>query len=117
MSHGNLPNYLRTYRKRVGFDQGEVAFLLGAMSGSKTCRYERRFRLPPLRSCLGLEVIFQTPVRQLFAGVYREVEKEVASRAETLIRFLAKKPQTGVTARKIEALRVIVLVAKNHEGK
>ena len=41
-----LHNYLRTYRKRAGLSQAEVAFLLGCHSGAKVSRYEHAARRP-----------------------------------------------------------------------
>ena len=45
-----LENYLRTYRRRAGLSQDEMAFLLGTKSGTKVSRYEHRL-VPPVR-CL-----------------------------------------------------------------
>ena len=42
-----LENYLRTYRKKSGLTQREVAFLLGCQNGAQVSRYEKRRRLPP----------------------------------------------------------------------
>jgi DNA-binding XRE family transcriptional regulator len=47
-----LDNYLVMYRKRAGFSQDEVAYLLGAQSGSMNCRYERFKRKPSLEAAL-----------------------------------------------------------------
>lgn len=105
MPSNPLPNHLRVFRRRIGFTQDEVAFLLGAMSGAKTCRYERRNRLPPLKTALALEVIFGVSVRELFPGVFREAEQEVAERAKGVIRLLMRKEQTRITARKLETLQ------------
>lgn len=37
---GKLTNYLRAFRKRAGFSQKEISFLLGIKSGAKVSRYE-----------------------------------------------------------------------------
>jgi len=84
MSSSHLPNYVRAERKRLALSQAEVAFLLGAESGAKVCRYERFAREPGLRTALAYEVIFHKPVRELFAGLYATTEQEVATRAKTL---------------------------------
>lgn len=81
-----LPNYLRAQRKRLSLSQEEVAFLLGAESGAKVCRYERFAREPSLRTALACEAIFQRPVRELFAGLYQTTEQEVALRTKALAR-------------------------------
>ena len=87
MSSLPLTNYLRTNRKRLALTQDEVAFLLGfrgANNGPKVCRDEKFTREPKLRMVLAYEVIYQKPVRDLFAGLYRQIEEEVAERAKIL---------------------------------
>ena len=73
MASRKLPNYLRTYRKRAGLSQEEVAFLLGCQDGHKASRYELRKRKPNLETVLAYELIFGTPARELFAGVFEDV--------------------------------------------
>lgn len=84
-----LENYLKTHRRRSGFSQDEVAFLLGSSSGAKISRYERRARRPTLKTALAYEAIFQVPARALFAGLYQKVEKETSARARLLAQKLA----------------------------
>lgn len=81
-----FPNYLRANRKRLALSQQEVAFLLGAGNGAKVCRYERFLREPNLRGALACEAVFDRPMRELFAGVYKDIEKQVAIRARLLLR-------------------------------
>ena len=66
MASSQLPNYLRTHRKRLGLSQDEVAYLLGAESGAKASRYERFSREPGFRTALACEAVFQRPIRELF---------------------------------------------------
>jgi transcriptional regulator with XRE-family HTH domain len=105
-SSHKLPNYLRTYRKRAGFSQEEIAFLLGSQSGAHVCRYERFTRQPTLATALAFEVIFRTPAKELFAGVHRNVERRVAARAVLLARKVAPHPQRHATS-KLQALQRI----------
>jgi len=79
-----LPNYLRSNRKRLALSQDEIAFLLGVQSGAKLSRYEQFNREPSLATALALEVIFQRSVSELFDGLYKKVEREVATRAKVL---------------------------------
>ena len=79
-----LPNYLRSNRKRLALSQEEVAFLLGTKSGAKVSRYEQFTREPSLKTALALEMIFQRSASELFGGLYQKVEAEVAARATTL---------------------------------
>ena len=75
VSH-KLENYLRTYRKRSGLSQDEVAFLLGCQNGTKVSRYERFARKPSLETLFAYEVVFGASARELFAGAYQKVEKK-----------------------------------------
>lgn len=103
-SHPRLQNYLRTYRRRAGFSQDEVAYLLGAKSGTKTSRYERFRRTPSLETALAYEAVFGIPVRELFAGVSQKVERETRMRARRLARKLEVGAGTPAVARKLERL-------------
>ena len=87
MSSPQLTNYLKTNRNRLALWQEETAFLLGFKGedkGAKVCRDEKFKREPSLRSALAYEAIYGRPVRELFAGLYQEVEEEVAERAKIL---------------------------------
>lgn len=105
----NLDNYLRTYRKKAGLSQDEVAFLLGSQSGAKVSRYERHTREPNLRTLFALEVIFRAPSRKLFAGIYERVERITVKRASALVeRFAAIESPDRMLAHKLAALKAIV---------
>jgi transcriptional regulator with XRE-family HTH domain len=99
-----LTNYLRSNRKRLGLSQDEVAFLLGTQSGAKVCRYEKFTREPNLATALACEAIFQKPVRELFAGLYQEVEREVAGRAKVLTHRTNYQNPTNGNTRKLQVL-------------
>ena len=107
MPYHPLLNYLKTYRKRAGLTQDEVAFLLGCTSGAKVSRYERLARRPSLETAFAYEALFRVPAREIFAGVFQKVEHKAIRRA----RLLAEKVRTvepdGVTARKLELLRAV----------
>lgn len=93
----SLPNYLLTNRKLTTLSQEEVAFLLGAngeTKGSKISRDESFKREPGLRDVLAYELIYGKPARELFAGVYEQVEQEVAQRAKTLTYRVAENNGT-----------------------
>jgi len=109
-----LESYLRTYRKRSGFSQDEVAFLLGSASGQRVSRYECRARRPTLETALAFEAIFQTPVKQLFAGLYQKVEKDTIARARVLTEKLNAARLDRITARKLVALQSFAASAETH---
>jgi transcriptional regulator with XRE-family HTH domain len=80
MTPHRLENYLRTYRKKAGLSQREVAFLLGCEDGAQVSRYEKRRRLPPLETALAYEAIFGIPISELFAGMRQSVEEDIEKR-------------------------------------
>jgi transcriptional regulator with XRE-family HTH domain len=83
----SLPNYLQSHRSRLALTQDEVAFLLGfhgVGKETKISRHERFAKVPTLEKALAYEAIYGRPVRELFAGLYEQIEKEVASRAKVL---------------------------------
>ena len=112
-----LPNYLRSNRKRLALSQKDLTFLLGANGGARVCRYERFVRDPKLRAALAFEAVFQRPIRELFAGLYQKVEKEVANRAKRL----AARPDRGKPSpqgiRRRESLSAIASMRSNNENK
>jgi transcriptional regulator with XRE-family HTH domain len=61
-----------------------VAFLLGRKNSAQLSRYEKRHTLPPLRTALAFEAIFQTPLAELFAGLRESVGQEISERIEKL---------------------------------
>lgn len=108
MAYQPLQNYVRTFRRRSGLSQKELAALLGAVSGGKISRYERSSRFPPALTVFALEVIFGKPAHDLFAGSYASVRRTVRARARKLIRRLGRLPPDQRTARKLALLRAIV---------
>lgn len=86
MSEKRLNNYLRSYRRRNRLSQDEIAFLLGGKCGTRISRYETECRLPSLETALAYEAILGVPVRELFAGRFEKVDKEVKERALLLVR-------------------------------
>src|SRR5882724_8109052 len=104
MTSVQLPNYLRANRKRLAFVQDEVAFLLGAETGESVCRHERFAREPSLAVALAYEAIYQKPIRELFAGLYKKIEEQVATLAKTATDRTRLKKTTRHSARKIQTL-------------
>lgn len=103
-----LPNYLRSYRKRFALSQDEVALLMGTISGDKICRYERFTRVPKLETAIALEVILKTPFRELFPGLYRQIERDTAARARGLLAKAEAKKPTPKNLRKRQAFAGII---------
>lgn len=94
MACPRLTNYLRSHRKRSGLSQSEVAFLLGGGSGSKISAYERNAREPSLCALLAFELLYEAPLKELFAGLHERVRQELARRTRLLgQRWSAAAPQ------------------------
>jgi len=111
VARSRLQNYLRTYRRRYGFSQAEIAMLLGAISGTKVSRYENFVRMPAVETIFAYEIIFDRPASELFAGAYQAIRIAVQPRVNRLLKRLtadaAAKPGARA-ARKLEFLRAIV---------
>jgi DNA-binding XRE family transcriptional regulator len=116
VSAHKLQNYLRTYRRRAALSQDEVAYLLGCRSGTKVCRYERRSRLPALSTALAYEIIFRTPISELFAGIFQQIERRTVRRVEALARKLSVAKCDRLTNRKLNALGSIVFPRDSAES-
>jgi transcriptional regulator with XRE-family HTH domain len=111
MALSHPSNRLRALRKRLALSQSQLAFLLGVGSGSKISRYEKCVRKPGLITILALEVIFQKPGSELFARLYREVQKTVAVRARLLSRKLQVQNPVSVSQTQRETLARLIHVA------
>jgi len=79
-----LDNYLRTERRHARLSQEEIAFLLGSRDGAQVSRYERGRRLPSLETAFAYEAILAIPVRELFLGIFQQVDLEVKARRRIL---------------------------------
>jgi transcriptional regulator with XRE-family HTH domain len=107
MLRSKLPNYLRTYRKRSYLSQDEVAYLLGCKDGARVSRYENFSRRPSPEAIFAYEIIFHLPARELFAGHYLKIEKNVLKRAQLLARKTSAVNSDAITRRKLQALKAI----------
>src|SRR5713101_6591958 len=108
MASHQLENYLRTFRRKSGLTQREVAFLLGWKNGAQLSRYEKRHTLPPLRTALAYHAIFKIPVAELWAGIRDSVDQDISTRVDELVAGLQEKNRNGrqrrLTARKLSWL-------------
>lgn len=103
MRSQRLDNYLRAHRKNSGFTQEEVAYLLGFDNANLVSRYEKRQRMPPVRTALAYEAIFGVPIAELFAGIRQGVIKDVEKRRSELTTQLLAKDQKGIAAPMMKA--------------
>jgi transcriptional regulator with XRE-family HTH domain len=101
-------NYLRANRKRLGLSQEDVAYLLGADSGAKVCRYEQFVREPSLKTALACEAVFQKTTRELLPELYHKIARDVVKRAKALLRKTERLPPGRQRDRKCKALHHII---------
>ena len=102
-----LQSYLRTYRKRSGLTQEELAALLGCESGVSICQYERLAAQPSLETALACQAIFGVSVEELFPGIYKKVVDDIVKRAQSMSKQLPEdncKPVVKLKRRLFEAI-------------
>ena len=86
-------NCVRTYRKRSGLTQRELAIVLGYSDLWQISRHERSRSWPSLRIALAYEVVFQVPLATIFQEARRSVERAVELKLNTLERNLRERGQ------------------------
>jgi transcriptional regulator with XRE-family HTH domain len=77
----NLDCYLKTYRRRVGLTQTELAALLGYRTGAVISRFERVVRHPTLETAYAFEIILGHSPKELFPSLHAKVRRELVIRA------------------------------------
>jgi transcriptional regulator with XRE-family HTH domain len=79
-----LKTYLRTFRRRWGLTQTELAFLIGIKSNTLVSRFEELKRTPSLSASFACEIIFDASPIELFPGLFDDVQEAVYLRANEL---------------------------------
>lgn len=93
-----LPSYFHTHRRRSGFTQAELAFLLGCNSGTQISRYERLVRKPSHQILVAYAVLFDLHPQELYPELFDDVTVLLMSRGQSLYCELQ-----GATGRKNRA--------------
>lgn len=107
--HPGIDNYLRTFRKRSGLTQREVAFLLsGGGDGSMVSRYEQRVRRPDLQTAFAYQIMYGPSADALMPGAFAVVEQIVIDRAHLLAGQLQAEPEGRRLRRKLQFLAALV---------
>ena len=86
-------NYLKFYRKKIGYSQKEVACLMGHKTTTHVSNYERGKKLPDLNNLLKLEIILRTPVAFLFRDQYLQLRRELRAKEAKPEKNLREKPR------------------------
>lgn len=103
-----LPNYLKTYRRKAGLTQDDMAYLLGCNSGAKVSRYEHFKARPSLTTALAYQTIFRIPAKELFPGIYQKVENEISERVRLLSGKLSDMRPTAGRVRRLDSIKQII---------
>ena len=98
-----LQNYISTHRRKHALSQSDLTVLLGAENRATVSRYEHALRLPNLEAALALEVVFGTPISELFVGITETVRSDVSRRARALLEMIPDEPSREF-AKKVELL-------------
>jgi len=94
-----LKVYLRTFRRRRGLTQKELAFLIGVKSGTHVSRVEKLKRLPNLAATLACLFVFDTAPFDIFPGLFAEVRQSVLERVNELYEELQGDPSPTTRAK------------------
>src|SRR6516162_7367115 len=111
----HFQSYLRPLRRRWGFTQGELAFLIGYQTGKSISRIEASKQTPTLNAALSCAVIFNMAPTKLFPGALYDAEQVVLDRANELYEELQGDP-SKVTRIKLDFLEVLIArLRSNHK--
>ena len=108
MENTPLTNYIRTYRRRSGLSQGEVALLLGLKNDTTVSRYEAGEFLPSLEGALTLSLLFDVLLSDLFGGEVKEAGKALRERMGDLIASMPDPEVSPASRRKIAFLAEVM---------
>lgn len=105
-------NYLRTFRRRYGFTEAELAGLIGSRGHTSMSLFENGERVPTLKQGFGLAIVLGAPVHRLFPGLFGSVEEVVMQRVAQLIKELdgKKDPRSVAKREHLESL-----AGQNHD--
>jgi len=77
-----LVSYLRPYRRRWGFTQPELGYIIAGTKGrTLISRLENETCQPSLAAALALQIVFGTEPAELFPALCAEVKDSVVARA------------------------------------
>ena len=78
-------NYLRTYRKRVGLSQRQLAVILGLKSSTRISEMELGKGLPNARECIVFRLLFKRPFEEMWPGIKGHAESRTLQNLWQLI--------------------------------
>ena len=107
MSHRHSTK-LKRHRKRSGFTQEELGFLLGHKQHSAISRYEVGERSPDLKTAFAYQVLFGSEPQELFPGLLETVRAQVGERAKRLSEEIKRSGENRRTTYKLKKLACLV---------
>ena len=95
---------LKPHRKRSGFTQEELGFLLGLKEHSAISRFETGERNPALKTAFAYQLLFDRELPELFPALHRETRRAVGSRARQLTQEIKGRGETTKATYKLQRL-------------
>jgi len=84
--HRHIPNRLRKHRRIMGYQQKDVARLLGLQSANRISRWEKGVALPSAINLIKLSIVFRTLPTELYFDVLQQLREELHQREKKLHR-------------------------------
>lgn len=111
--YGSLDNYILAQRRATGLTQDELAILLGLEGRASVSRYEIGVRQPELETLIALEMVFDLPIQELFAGVAERVGEALVARARAVLGDMGDK----ASPENVDKLTTLARVARLGDDK
>jgi transcriptional regulator with XRE-family HTH domain len=124
----HFTSYLRTFRRRTGLTQDEIAFLLCRechpettksaclAKGTTVSRHERGEQRPSLEILIAYEIILGTQLNSIYPESYAALHQQIRARAAALLGDLMEVPPSARQIQKVAAMRRIVELSKSSEA-
>jgi transcriptional regulator with XRE-family HTH domain len=106
MDH-RIKTYVRPLRRRWGLTQKELAFLIGAKSGTVVSRIEGVKRTPKLAAVLACALVFGVAPAELFPVLISQIHEDVRRRVNELYEELQGNPGK-LTRKKLDFLEAVL---------
>lgn len=103
-----LQHYLQSNRLRTGLTQTEIAFLLDLKNRDAVSKHENANTTPPLDVLLCYELLHDTPIRELFAGRFSDIEALFRERVNGLLYTLERRAESESNKLKIRTLKRVL---------
>lgn len=87
----HIPNLLRKHRKQWGYQQKEVAEMLGLKSTNRLSRWEKGTAVPNVQNLLKLGIIYGTLCDQLYLNLVINLRREISRKREEVLKKRKRK--------------------------